>query len=69
MSRTIPVTDAVPIPVIASGGMGQLGHLEDVVAKGHADAVAMADVLHYERITFRDIRNHALNASIPVRKI
>jgi len=45
------VSDAVTIPVIASGGMGKVEHLVDVVQQGHADAVAMADILHYGRAT------------------
>ena len=50
------VTDAVSVPVIASGGMGTPEHLNDVVGMGHADAVAMADVLHYGRATIGEIR-------------
>jgi imidazole glycerol-phosphate synthase subunit HisF len=50
------VTDAVTVPVIASGGMGKPEDLCGVVAEGHADAVAMADILHYGRATIDDIR-------------
>jgi cyclase len=62
------VTDAVPIPVIASGGMGTTAHLVDAATKGHADAVAMAHVLHYGRMTFSDIREDARKAGLPVRR-
>jgi cyclase len=62
------VSRAVPVPVIASGGMGQTEHLLDVVQRGKADAVAMADILHYGRATFADIRRAAHVAGIPVRK-
>ena len=62
------VTGEVSVPVIASGGMGNAGHLVDVVQQGHADAVAMADILHYGRATFADIRRAARGAGIPVRK-
>ena len=48
---TRAVADAVSVPVIASGGMGTLEHLVEVVRDGHADAVAMADVLHYRRLS------------------
>ncbi len=41
------IADAVPIPVIASGGAGQLPHIKDVVQQGHADAVCIASMLHY----------------------
>jgi cyclase len=61
------VTQEVSVPVIASGGMGQPSHLIDVVRDGHADAVAMADILHYRRATVGDIRRAAQEAGIDVR--
>jgi cyclase len=63
------VSQAVSIPVIASGGMGQKQDLVDVIKTGCANAVAMADILHYERATFPEIRETALAANIRVRKI
>ena len=63
------VTQAVDIPVIASGGMGSFEHLEEVVRKGEADAVAMADILHYKRATLAEIRSRALGAGLPVRRV
>lgn len=62
------VASAVPIPVIASGGMGTLEHVVEVVQQGKADAVAMADVLHYRRLEMHQIREAALAAHIPVRQ-
>lgn len=62
------VSEVVPVPVIASGGMGSIEHFLEVVSSGGADAVAMADVLHYNRIRLSDIRQNALKASLPVRK-
>lgn len=62
------VSGSVPVPVIASGGMGQAQDMVDVVQKGNADAVAMADVLHYRRTTLPEIRQAASNANIHVRK-
>jgi cyclase len=50
------VTECVSVPVIASGGMGKPEDLTDVVAIGEADAVAMADILHYGRATIGEIR-------------
>ena len=50
------VTDAVSIPVIASGGMGTIYDFINAVNIGNADAVAIADVLHYDRIKLNDIR-------------
>ena len=48
--------------------MGQTQDMVDVVQKGNADAVAMADVLHYRRMSISDIRQAAVNANIHVRK-
>ena len=62
------VSEAVPVPVIASGGMGQAQDLIDVVQHGKADAVAMADVLHYRRMEIKDIREAALDVPLHVRK-
>jgi cyclase len=50
------VTAAASIPVILSGGMGTTSHLVDAVAAGRADAVAMAHVLHYNKLGFDEIR-------------
>lgn len=61
------VAGAVPIPVIASGGMGATEHFVTVVQEGKADAVAMADALHYNRLSMGQIREAALAAHIPVR--
>ncbi len=61
------VTDVVSIPVIASGGMGKPHDLSKVVTEGHADAVAMAHVLHYGHHTVGEIRQHCIDEDIPVR--
>ena len=63
------VSDVVSIPVIASGGMGLSEHLVDVVQRGHADAVAMADILHYDHSTISDIREIARTSGIEVRRV
>jgi cyclase len=63
------VSKAVPVPVIASGGMGSIEHFIEAAEKGQADAVSMADVLHYNRMQLSDIRSAALNAGLGVRKI
>ena len=60
------VTNAVTIPVIASGGVGSAKHATDAFAHG-ADAVAMADILHYGRISFTDVRDAAVAAGLRVR--
>lgn len=61
------VTQACGVPVIASGGMGTMDHLEAVCREGHADAVAMADVIHYRRLELPAIREQALQRGLPVR--
>lgn len=63
------VSDAVSVPVIASGGMGAVGHLVDVVRRGCADAVAMADILHYGRSTIQEIREVARLDGLDVRQV
>lgn len=65
---TRAVATTVPIPVIASGGMGATEHLVQVVREGQADAVAMADSLHYQRITLAEMRSAATAAGIQVRQ-
>ena len=62
------VAEAVSIPVIASGGMGTIEHLIEVATTGKADAVAIADVLHYKRIALPEIRAHAAAAGLAVRE-
>jgi cyclase len=61
------VTAEVSVPVIASGGMGTPQDLVEVVLQGEADAVAMADILHYRRAAIGDIRVVAQAAGLHVR--
>lgn len=63
------VSKAVQLPVIASGGFGSAEHLRDVVRKGGADAVAVADALHYKRHKISDLRRMALENEILVRRL
>lgn len=62
------VATAVQIPVIASGGMGKLEDLRMAVTEARADAVAMADVIHYQRLSFPQIREYCADHDVPVRK-
>ena len=64
---TRAVTDAVTLPVIASGGMGKVEHLVEAVGLGGADAVAMAHVLHYEKVTLAELRQYAAEHGVSVR--
>ena len=61
------VSAEVAVPVIASGGMGKLEDLLEVVNEGGADAVAMADILHYKRAEINDVRVVAESAGLGVR--
>lgn len=61
------VTKEVSVPVIASGGMGKPEDLLPAVFDGGADAIAMADILHYKRATIGDVRMIAKNANLEVR--
>ena len=60
-------TDSLSIPVIASGGMGKYQDLHDAVYNANADAIAMADILHYNRLTFDEIRKESTTSGIIVR--
>ncbi|HYH23023.1 MAG TPA: imidazole glycerol phosphate synthase subunit HisF [Azospirillum sp.] len=68
VALTRAVADAVSIPVIASGGMGTVDHMVDVVRQGRADAVAMADVLHHGRMSLADVRGAAHERGLAVRR-
>ena len=61
------VATAVRIPVIASGGLGAPQHLVEVVNDGRADAVAVADALHYKRHSLAELRSAATGAGIAMR--
>jgi len=60
------VTDAVDIPVIASGGAGKLEHLYDAIAIGNADAVLMASITHFGNYTINQMKEYLKSRGIPV---
>ena len=64
---TRAVSEAVPVPVIASGGAGELEHLETAIRQGGADAVLCASIFHYGQHTVREAKEHLAAAGIPVR--
>jgi cyclase len=64
LNRT--VSDAVNIPVIASGGAGKLEHLYDAIVKGGADAVLMASITHFENYTITQIKEYLASRGIPM---
>ncbi len=63
------IVDAVPIPVIASGGVGVLDHLVEGLTTGGADAVLAASIFHYGEHTIGDAKAHLRSAGVPVRKL
>jgi cyclase len=67
LELTRAVADAVPVPVIASGGAGQLEHLSEAIADGGADAVLCASIFHYGTYRVRDAKQHLAESGIPVR--
>ncbi len=67
IALTRAVVDAVGIPVIASGGVGNLAHLVDGVVEGHADAVLAASIFHFGEHTIGDAKSHMRDAGIEVR--
>jgi cyclase len=68
LALTRAVADAVDVPVIASGGAGNLDHLVDAVEEGHADAVLCASIFHYGSYTVREAKDRMRAAGIPVRE-
>ena len=62
------VSSSVKIPVIASGGAGELQHLADVLQSGLADAVLAASIFHFGKFTVGDAKAHLASQGIPVRK-
>ena len=64
---TRAIAEAVPIPVIASGGVGNLDHLVDGVIAGGADAVLAASIFHFAEYTVGEAKAHMQNAGIEVR--
>ncbi|MCA3218569.1 MAG: imidazole glycerol phosphate synthase subunit HisF [Burkholderiales bacterium] len=67
LELTRAVADAVPVPVIASGGVGTLQHLADGVTRGRADAVLAASIFHFGEFTVRDAKRFLAAQGIPMR--
>jgi cyclase len=67
LELTRAVADAIDVPVIASGGAGELDHLVEAVAEGRADAVLVASIFHYRAHTVAEAKERMDAAGIPVR--
>lgn len=67
LALTRAISDAVDVPVIASGGVGNLDHLVDGIQEGRADAVLAASIFHYGEYTVRQAKEHMAARQIEVR--
>jgi len=69
VALTRAVADSVPIPIIASGGVGTLDHLVDGIREGHATAVLAASIFHFGEYTIAEAKAHMAAAGVPVRPV
>ena len=69
LELTRAVSDAVPVPVVASGGVGTLDHLVDGVLKGGASAVLAASIFHFGEFTIAEAKERLAEAGVPIRQI
>lgn len=67
LALTRAISEAVPIPVIASGGVGNLQHLADGIIEGKADAVLAASIFHFAEYTIRQAKECMAARGIEVR--
>lgn len=68
LELTRAISEAVPVPVIASGGAGNLEHLYEALIIGKADAVLAASIFHYQIYSIRQAKDYLAERGIPVRK-
>ena len=64
---TRAIADSVKVPVIASGGVGNLDHLVAGIREGHATAVLAASIFHFGEFTIRQAKDHMVRAGLPMR--
>ena len=69
LALTRTIAEAVPVPVIASGGVGTLDHLVEGITEGHASAVLAASIFHFGTFTIGEAKAHMAAAGIPVRPV
>ena len=67
LELTRTVAEAVPVPVIASGGAGELEHLYEGVTEGKADAVLAASIFHFGEYTIRQTKEYLREKGVEVR--
>jgi cyclase len=64
---TRAIADSIGVPVIASGGVGNLDHLVEGIRAGHATAVLAASIFHFGEFTIRQAKEHMVRAGLPMR--
>ena len=69
LEMTAAVSDAVTIPVVASGGAGCPQHLAEAILSGHADAALAASIFHFGEFTIEQTKQHMAECGIPVRMV
>ena len=67
MGSDSKISNNVTIPVIASGGAGNLDHLYQAIVKGNADAVLAASIFHFGEYSITDVKKHLFSRGIQVR--
>jgi cyclase len=67
LALTRAIADSVAVPVVASGGVGNLDHLVDGIREGHATAVLAASIFHFGEFTIRQAKDHMARAGLAVR--
>ena len=60
---------AVSIPLIASGGVGNLEHMAEGLTEGEADAVLAASIFHYREYSIKEVKDYLIEKGIPVRQV
>ncbi|MBQ8653902.1 MAG: imidazole glycerol phosphate synthase subunit HisF [Clostridia bacterium] len=66
---TRAIADAVPVPVIASGGAGKMEHFRDALTVGHADAALAATLFHFGMMKIGDLKEYLAREGVPVRRL
>lgn len=69
LELTRAVSESVGVPVIASGGAGQLSHFYDAFTEGKADAVLAASLFHFGEINIPQLKDYLAGRGIPVRRV
>ena len=63
------VSNKIKVPLIISGGFGKLEDISDLASVSNLGGIAIGSAVHYDELTFRDIRNYCIKEGLPVRKI